>query len=61
MKIKERQEDPKNILSKITRNEDSAANTTQADAHEKKENKYGLSNMMVKNRDSRIKERNKIF
>lgn len=27
----------------------------------KEENKYGLSNMMVKNRDSRIKRENKIF
>ena len=59
MKIKYRQEDPKKTLSKSTRNEDSAANTTQAGAHEKKENKYSLSDMRVKKRNSRIKERNK--
>lgn len=47
------------ILSKVSRNESSVANTTKAGPCERKQNKYGLSDMMVKNRDSRVKERNK--
>ena len=47
------------ILSKVGRNESSVANTTRAGLCERKQNKYGLCDMMVKNRDSRVKERNK--